>query len=48
VEVTCGGGGKGEQRMTKLRTKIDRMKEKRKKAKLKKKQMRQATTTNPE
>ncbi|XP_028391192.1 nucleolar protein 6-like isoform X2 [Dendronephthya gigantea] len=38
VEVTCGGGGKGEQRMTKLRSKIDKMKEKRKKAKLKKKQ----------
>ena len=45
VEVTCGGGGKGEKRMTKLRSKIDKMKEKRKKAKLKKKQMRQATTS---
>ena len=43
VEVTCGGGGKGEQRMAKLRSKIDKMKEKRKKAKLKKKQMRKAT-----
>lgn len=37
MEVTCGGGGKGKQRMTKLRSKIDKMKEKRKKAKLKKK-----------
>ena len=46
VEVTCGGGGKGERRMTKLKSKIDKMKEKRKKAKLKKKQMRQATTMN--
>lgn len=41
VEVTCGGGGKGEHRMTKLRSKIDKMKVKRKKAKLKK--IRQAT-----
>jgi Na+-transporting NADH:ubiquinone oxidoreductase subunit NqrF len=45
VEVTCGGGGKGEQRMTKLRSKIDKMKEKRKKAKLKKKQLRQGATS---
>ena len=45
MEVTCGGGGKGEQRMTKLRSKIDKMKEKRKKAKLKKKQMRQGATS---
>ena len=49
VEVTCGGGGKGEQRMAKLRSKIDKMKEKRKKAKLKKKQMvlRKTTKVNP-
>ena len=36
VELTCGGGGKGEQRMIKLKSKIDQMAEKRKKRKLKK------------
>lgn len=37
VELTCGGGGKGDKRTGKLKSKIDKMKEKRKKTKLRKK-----------
>lgn len=37
MELTCGGGGKGDKRTGKLKSKIDKMKEKRKKTKLRKK-----------